>query len=454
MSETIEVNLDGLVGPTHHFGGLGVGNLASKRHRHLTSSPKRAALEGLRKAFQLAQSGVPQFVLPPLPRPDLQMLERYGFEGSQEQQLCSAFSNDLTLFSSIFSSSFMWAANMATVTAAGDSRDGKLHLTVANLISSIHRSIEADSRLAQLIKLFAPMQDQVTIHPPLPGIVPLRDEGAANHMRLTAAGSPLSLNLFVHGDDPGTEVIGSSLFPRHTLAASKMIARHHQLNAERTFFLRQHPEAVSAGVFHNDVIATSHQQILIHHEKAFADESMEQLSQIENAYCETFGQPLLRICVRESELSLEDAVTSYLFNSQIVTPSFGGVNDSTPRMLIVCPQQCREIVAAHRLIETWLADPLNPIDEAEFVELRQSMAGGGGPACLRLRIPLSVQQVAQLLPSCRLDQRLFERLSDAIDRLYPERLQIGDLREQDLIRQAQQATQTLTEQLGMSESIA
>jgi len=66
-STGLELQLDGLVGPTHHFGGLSVGNLASMRHAGWQSRPRQAALQGLAKMRQVLALGVPQAVLPPSP---------------------------------------------------------------------------------------------------------------------------------------------------------------------------------------------------------------------------------------------------------------------------------------------------------------------------------------------------------------------------------------------------
>ena len=45
-----EMNFDGLVGPTHNYAGLSLGNLASTTNANATSNPKQAALQGLKNA--------------------------------------------------------------------------------------------------------------------------------------------------------------------------------------------------------------------------------------------------------------------------------------------------------------------------------------------------------------------------------------------------------------------
>ena len=461
--KTIEINIDALVGPTHHYSGMGVGNVASMEHRHRPSSSKRAAMEGLKKSWLVAQTGTPQFLLPPLKRPRLDLLARYGFSGTSLQQLESACRQDISLVSSVYSSSFMWAANAATVTAASDSFDGMMHMTIANLSSSLHRTIEAEERHRQFSQFFQDLSEYVTVHPALPGNVPLRDEGAANHMRLSSTNLSAGINVFVHGDSPGDDNPPMRFFPRHTLAASRMIQRHHRLNPDHTFYLQQHPSAISSGVFHNDVIATSHQNLLIHHEMAFTEEAITKIAILEDAFQDLTDSPLYRIVVQDSELNLQDAVRSYLFNSQLVSPSQTPAIDGLathrsnlppgqlPRMLMIAPQQCREVPAAEQLINRWIDDSKNPIDQVVYVELRQSMAGGGGPACLRLRLPIDRQWIDKLPEACRLDHMLYDRLMDTFDRYYPERLTIGELADYQLAEQSWVAGQVVSKVLGFAE---
>ena len=45
-----EVNFDGLIGPTHNYSGLSDGNIASKKNFSSPSYPKKAALQGIKKA--------------------------------------------------------------------------------------------------------------------------------------------------------------------------------------------------------------------------------------------------------------------------------------------------------------------------------------------------------------------------------------------------------------------
>ena len=246
-------------------------------------------------------------------------------------------------------------------------------------------------------------------------------------MRLSDPSGQIGFNVFVYGEEEGiqsSETTNSRFMARQTRLASETIARQHQLNPATTFFLRQHPDAISAGVFHNDVIATSHEGVLIHHELAFLD-AEEELARLERAFLDRVGYAMVRIVVSNDSLSLTDAVNSYLFNSQLLTPSRTNAKDSLPRMMFVCPMQCHALESANRLLRSIIADPTNPIDEVQFVKVGQSMSGGGGPACLRLRVPADERTRSQLPQEGLLDESLFESLTRAVERHYPESVSLS-----------------------------
>ncbi len=436
-----EINIDALVGPTHHFGGLGVGNLASQQHAYRASRPREAALQGLRKASLIASLGVPQYLLLPPTRPRLTWLQELGLGVDSSTQLSAALHAAPRAFSAAFSSAFMWAANMATVSAACDCRSRRLHITPANLISSWHRAGEAAERASDLSRLLGALDD-CTVHLPLPSILPLRDEGAANHMRLCDATGEVGFNVFVYGDDAKLDSSDWQFLPRQTLAACQAIARRHQLDPQHTFFLQQHPGAISAGVFHNDVICTTHGSLLIHHELAFLD-AEQALQRLAECFRQATGTPLLRIQIGSSDLPLDEAVRSYFFNSQIISPRCVRTSSPSPRMVLISPQQCHEIASTRRLIDRLVASPENPLEAVHYVSLEQSMANGGGPACLRLRVPLREAEIGRLPGRLRLDLQLEERLTAAIERWYPETLELADLCDLDYARELAQVSMNL-----------
>ncbi|MFI5381031.1 MAG: N-succinylarginine dihydrolase, partial [Tepidisphaerales bacterium] len=163
-----EVNFDGIVGPTHNYAGLAWGNLASQEHGGSVSNPRAAALEGLAKMKLLADLGLKQAVLPPQERPDLEALRRLGFSGSDGQILERVHTADPILLAACSSASSMWAANAATVSPSADTADQRVHFTPANLVSQLHRSLEAQPTSIILKRIF---QDDGCFvhHPPLAG---------------------------------------------------------------------------------------------------------------------------------------------------------------------------------------------------------------------------------------------------------------------------------------------
>ncbi|MDX1465241.1 MAG: N-succinylarginine dihydrolase, partial [Halomonas sp.] len=125
IADVREVNFDGLVGPTHNYSGLALGNLASMTHPGLVANPKEAALQGLGKMKALMDAGYAQGVLPPQQRPDLGALRRLGFQGSDAQVLARAAGEAPQLLRAVCSASSMWTANAATVTPSADAPDGR-----------------------------------------------------------------------------------------------------------------------------------------------------------------------------------------------------------------------------------------------------------------------------------------------------------------------------------------
>lgn len=418
-----EVNFDGLVGPTHHYGGLSRGNLASTRNKNQVSNPRQAALQGLEKMKLLHSLGIKQAILPPHFRPSISFLRECGFIGSSESILRNAAKDAPALLAASYSSAAMWTANAATVSPGVDCGDGKMHLTPANLNSGIHRFMEA-SVTAQIFKtIFNGIE--CVIHDPLPSALAFADEGAANHMRLSTGHVHRGLELFVFGRDPlAPEVQITGRFPaRQSLVASQTIARTHLLAADSTMCIRQNPEAIEAGAFHNDVVAVANENVLFCHQRAFSDQQRT-ISAIKQQFSQLYDEPLFVIEIPQKELSLSEAVDCYLFNSQIVTLSDG-------QMALIAPADCLESAAAKRLIDRTI-DGDNPIVKAFYPDVRQSMMNGGGPACLRLRVILSEIQYQSICQSFCFTNELCQKLESWIETHYRTELSVSDLGSMDL----------------------
>ncbi|HEY1628343.1 MAG TPA: N-succinylarginine dihydrolase, partial [Tepidisphaeraceae bacterium] len=193
-----EINFDGIVGPTHNYAGLSFGNVASMQSKSAVSNPRRAALEGLAKMKFLMDLGVRQAVLPPQERPHLPTLRKLGFAGSDGEILEKVHRKHPALLAAMSSASSMWAANAATVSPSADCGDGRVHFTLANLISNVHRAIETEATSRVLRAIFAD-EKHFMVHDALPAAVQFADEGAANHVRLCADHASAGVEVFVYG---------------------------------------------------------------------------------------------------------------------------------------------------------------------------------------------------------------------------------------------------------------
>jgi succinylarginine dihydrolase len=430
MTAAYEVNFDGIVGPTHHYAGLSLGNVASMTHAQMPSNPREAALEGLAKMWLLAQRGIKQAVLPPHERPSMAALHQLGFRGSDAEILTTAAREAPRLLAACSSAASMWAANSATISPSADSADGKVHITAANLVNTLHRSLESQ-HTANLLQQIFDNAKYFVHHAPLAPALTLGDEGSANHTRLATTHGDPGIQLFVYGKHGlGEQNRAPRRFPaRQTAEASQAIARLHLLNPGRLVLAQQHPDAIDAGVFHNDVISVGNGSVFLYHERAFVDTAAT-IAQLKCA-AEQVRCTLQLIPVTEEQLSLSDAVATYLFNSQIVT-----LPDGT--MLMLIPQECQR----QRLCEEILGGNY-PIKEIVPVDLSQSMRNGGGPGCLRLRVVLTEEELAAVKPTVFLTERLYQALVSWVKKFYRDRLQSADLADPQLLDESRQALQAL-----------
>jgi len=425
-----EYNFDGLVGPTHNYGGLSPGNVASLTHSGKVSNPREAALQGLEKMRFVASLGVGQAVLPPQDRPSLSTLRRLGFTGSDEEVITRAASGGEHWLRLVSSASSMWTANAATVAPSADTRDGRLHATPANLQQMFHRAIEADTTHRVLQAIFADPQ-RFQVHAPLPGGGQLADEGAANHTRLVTPGHP-AVHLFAFGRSAYRDLPRPSKFPaRQTLEASEALARLHQLDPAQCLFPHQAPEGIDAGAFHTDVLAVGNEGFLMLHEWAFLD-PLNLLGTLK----EKLGDAFRFVIATQQELPTEVAVGAYPFNSQVVTLPDGS-------MAIIAPIESQEQEPARRFLERVVAEE-NPVKQVHYLDLRQSMHNGGGPACLRQRISLTDEERAAVKANVFYTPALHEELAGWVKTHYRESLTANDLRDPKLARESMEALDGLT----------
>lgn len=433
-----EVNFDGIVGPTHHYGGLSYGNVASMDHYQKVSNPKDAARQGLLKMRSLMRLGLKQGVLPPQERPFIPFLRNLGYNGSETDILKRISNENLALLSVCNSSASMWSANAATVCPSADSGDGKVHFTPANLISKIHRSFEPPATALFLKKIFANPVYFVH-HDYLPVHEDFADEGAANHTRLCQDYGQKGVQLFVFGRYAYEKHrMKPTRFPaRQTYEASQAIARLHGIPDHQLIFAQQNPEVIDAGVFHNDVISVGNQNVFFYHEKAFVE-----TNKIIETLHTRMQAPFYAIEVKDEQVSLKEAVRTYLFNSQLVTLT-------EKSMALIAPYECQHSPQVKNYLFELIDKVNQPIEQVIYQDVRESMQNGGGPACLRLRVVLKEQELAHVHKGVILTEELSDQLMHWIEKHYRDRLTIEDLADPQLLTECHAALDELTQILDL-----
>jgi len=410
MTYSGEINFDGLIGPTHNYAGLSEGNLASQEHQNKTSNPQAAALQGLEKMRLIMEQGIPQGFFLPHERPYLKSLRELGFAGTDKEIINHVGKNSPLLLKNVYSSSFMWAANAATFSPSIDSYDQSIHITPANLNSMFHRSIETDFTKTQLQMIFGSV---AKVHDPEPHITNYGDEGAANHLRVTSQHLNPGFQIFVYGNSAFAKK--EKIIARQAEEISRAIAINHQIDPDRMLFLKQNNLAIESGSFHNDIVSLANEEIFIFHQEAFADR-VEVERAIHHLKDHVKGFQFLEIL--SDDISLNDLVSSYLLNSQLVTVA-------NNEMMMLLPDE----VQKHPNCMMWLDEikSSSPIKRIEFVDIRQSMMNGGGPACLRFKAVVNDEEFAGLDDRFLLNPQKLMDLRALITKHYRDQLTPEDL---------------------------
>ncbi|NGX42309.1 MAG: N-succinylarginine dihydrolase [Chlamydiae bacterium] len=438
-----DVNFNGLVGPTYNFSGLSQDNEASVANRNQPSNPKAAALQVLEMMKFLSDLGIRQAVLPPHERPHIPTFRALGFGGSDRtipEKVYQEMPEILLLGSS---ASSMWAANVATITPSIDSIDHKVHITPTNMSRTVHRTIETEFT-AKTLKLIFPSTAYFTHHPALPFGKQFADEGSANQCHFCSKNNHTGIHLFVYGDTsrqpyPPREGISA----RQTLEASQTLARSHRLNPERIIFAQQSTAALEAGIFHNDLISVGTNNLFFFHERAFEDEAfiMDTLRDKVKEHCDT---DMYLIKVPNEEISLRHAIQTYLFNSQLIKLPDGAFT-------LIAPAECQTFNSISRYLDNLTKDPEIPLRDIHYINIRESMRNGGGPACLRLPAILTQNEINAMHPNIFLTERLYTRLINWIEKHFREHLEPKDLADPNLVDETQQALDELTKILDLGK---
>ena len=414
-----ELNFDGLIGPTHNYSGLSEGNIASFKNSKRPSNPKTAALQGIKKMKLLMELGFPQGVLLPHERPHIDFLKSNGFSGNNEEVISAALKASPLLLNQSYSASAMWAANAATFSPSIDSLDSIAHITPANLHSMIHRRIESNFTFEQLKIIFN--KSHFKIHNPIESSDILTDEGAANHLRITNSHLEKGYQLFIYGKNSSQNSL--DFVARQSKAASKMVSQLHNLDPDRTFFIKQAEKAINSGSFHNDIVSLSTENVFIFHEEAFED-CDNQLSAIKN---KTADMDYFFIKILKDEIPLDILVSSYLLNSQLVSSPDNG-------MTLIMPSEVKDYTECTIWLEK--LKEISPVNNFEYVDIKQSMMNGGGPACLRFKIVVNEDEFNNINPNFLLSDELIVKLENLIQSSYRDHLSIDELGDPELLNES------------------
>ncbi len=382
----------------------------------------------------VASLGGGQAVLPPHPRPSVSFLRALGFSGDDAGVLRRARNEAPELLRRASSASAMWTANAATVAPSPDTTDGKLHLTTANLSTMPHRALEAATTARVLARIFS-NDRYFAVHPPLPPSPPFSDEGAANHTRLTTRRATVHLFGWGHPGLRSGDVEAAGPRPQRYVArqgqeASRAVARSNHLPDEAVLLWQQSAHGIDAGAFHTDVLCVGQGPVLLLHEHAFFAQSA-----LVNELRRRLGDELVVCEASNRELPVADAVSTYPFNSELVE-----TRDGT--LLLVAPCESEQTEAARRFLAKVVDQ--TPIARVHFIDVNGSMDNGGGPACLRLRVPMTPTEEEALGARVLYDEKLHETLCGWVMRHYRDRLTLDDLADPQLSVEVETALDELT----------
>ena len=432
MAFSGEINFDGLIGPTHNYAGLSQGNLASQKHLNKTSNPKTAALQGLDKMRLIMDQGIPQGFFLPHERPHLKTLRALGFSGTDEDIINRATKQNPLLLKNVYSASSMWAANAATFSPSIDSYDQNMHITPANLNTMFHRSIEHEFTKTQLELMFGGV---AIVHDPIENISGYGDEGAANHLRVSEQHLKSGFQIFVYGSSAFE--VHQGMITRQAEEISKAVSIMHQLDPDRVLFLKQNEQAINAGSFHNDIVSLANEEVFIFHQEAFADRvELERILHHLKDHVKGFHP----IEILSEDISLDDLVSSYLLNSQLITVK-------NNEMMMLLPEE----VQNHSNCMRWLEEikSSSPIKHIEFVDIRQSMMNGGGPACLRFKITVNNDEFNQINEKFLLTPKKLMDLRALVTKHYRDKLNPADLLDNNLVQESYRFLDELTQLLDL-----
>jgi succinylarginine dihydrolase len=376
--------------------------------------------------------GTPQGFFLPHERPHLKTLRALGFSGTDEDIINRAAKQNPLLLKNVYSASSMWAANAATFSPSIDSYDQNIHITPANLNTMFHRSIEHEFTKTQLELMFGGV---AIVHDPIENISGYGDEGAANHLRVSEQHLKSGFQIFVYGSSAFE--VHQGMITRQAEEISKAVSIMHQLDPDRVLFLKQNEQAINAGSFHNDIVSLANEEVFIFHQEAFADRvELERILHHLKDHVKGFHP----IEILSEDISLDDLVSSYLLNSQLITVK-------NNEMMMLLPEE----VQNHSNCMRWLEEikSSSPIKHIEFVDIRQSMMNGGGPACLRFKITVNNDEFNQINEKFLLTPKKLMDLRALVTKHYRDKLNPADLLDNNLVQESYRFLDELTQLLDL-----
>lgn len=387
-----------LPGPTYHHGGLSIGNNASIANKGSISNPKKCALEVLDLMHFVATHTDNQFIFPLNYRPLNEVIKNYPVLQDVE---------DDYILSMLFSGSYIWLNNSATFTPKRLSSYNYSSLTVANLVSKFHRGQDAEYYYYHYLKCLP----KLMIHRPLPSSLTFSDEGAANCLITNNA------MIFVYGMD-NTSTITTDVIPRQNLIASQVIRKSHGVLENKSYLVKQNPSVINKGCFHNDILGFVVKGTLVFHEDAY----LELKDFIK--FLELNSIDYIR--VTNTELSVEESVSSYFFNSYPVITKSG-------ETLLICCTEVKNNPKSLNLLKKIAKD----LDiDYHFVNVVESMRNGGGPACLRMELDLPQEELTYN-NNYKFDNKKYQLIRDFVEKYYPDSIQIKDFRSKAFLQNIQ-----------------
>ena len=239
-------------------------------------------------------------------------------------------------------------------------------------------------------------------------------------------------------------VFGSTAFDAHhdiiarqAEEISQAVSTQHQLDPDRVLFLKQNEQAINSGSFHNDIVSLANEEVFIFHQEAFADRvELERVLHHMKDHVKGFHP----IEILSEDISLDDLVSSYLLNSQLITVK-------NNEMMMLLPEE----VQNHPNCMRWLDEikSSSPVKHIEFVDIRQSMMNGGGPACLRFKTVVNNDEFDKINKKFLLSPKKLMDLRALVSKHYRDQLNPEDLLDIKLMQESYTFLDELTQLLDL-----